>query len=65
MTYKLLSTSEAAAELGVSQVRVQQIARQGRIQGAFRVGAVWVIPSPVKIVPGKRGPVGVAGDRCG
>ncbi len=60
-----ITTVEASVELGVSLRRVQQLLSAGRIEGAERFGRVWAIPSPVRIVPGKRGPVGVAGERSG
>ena len=38
-------TVEAVAELlGVSRVRVRQLLRGGRINGAVQVGGVWLVP---------------------
>lgn len=51
----------AAAELGVTDRRVRQLAREGRLRGATKIGQEWLIPTPVKVIPGRRGPVGVAG----
>jgi hypothetical protein len=55
------STKDAAIELGLSRIRVQKLALQGRIRGAYQIGSVWCIPSPVVVEPRGRGPVGVAG----
>ena len=49
-----VTVREAAARLGVSERRVRKLALDGRIRGATKSGAEWLIP-------GKRGPVGVAG----
>ena len=57
----LISSKEASEQLGISQRRVQRLLDDGRIEGALRVGRSWVIPSPVRVVPGTRGPSGVAG----
>ncbi len=51
----------AAMELGVSDRRVRQLARDGRLRGATKAGHEWLIPTPVEVIPGRRGPVGVAG----
>ena len=56
-----LTARHAAAELGVSERRVRQLAREGRVQGAVKHGNEWLIPSPVEVIPGSRGPAGVAG----
>jgi len=42
MTEKLISTAEAAAELGVTPARVQHMIWAGRLP-AFKVGRAWVI----------------------
>lgn len=52
---------EAAARLGVSERRVRQLALDGRIRGATKTGAEWLIPTPVELIPGRRGSAGVAG----
>ena len=56
-----LTARRAALELGVSDRRIRQLAREGRVRGAVKHGNEWLIPSPVELVPGTRGPVGVAG----
>ena len=56
-----VTVKEAATRLGVSERRVRKLARDGRVQGAIKAGAEWLIPTPVKVIPGRRGPVGVAG----
>lgn len=52
----LLTVTQAAAELGVRPVRVRQLCQQGRIRGAEKLGSSWVIPKPMDIIPGTRGP---------
>ena len=56
-----VTVKEAAVRLGVSERRVRKLARDGRVRGATKSGAEWLIPTPVDVIPGKRGPVGVAG----
>ena len=56
-----VTVREAATRLGVSERRVRQLAREGRVRGAMKTGAEWLIPTPVEVIPGKRGPVGIAG----
>ena len=40
---------EAANRLGVSERRVRQLARDGRIPGATKTGSEWLIPTPVEV----------------
>ena len=56
-----ITVKEAAFRLGVSERRVRKLARDGRVLGAIKSGAEWLIPTPVEVLPGRRGPVGVAG----
>ena len=56
-----VTVREAANRLGVSERRVRKLARDGRLRGALKTGAEWLIPTPVEMIPGRRGPVGVAG----
>ena len=56
-----LTARHAAVELGVSERRVRQLASEGRVLGAVKHGNEWLIPSPVEVIPGSRGPAGVAG----
>ena len=56
-----VTVREAAIRLGVSERRVRKLVRDGRVRGAAKTGAEWLIPTPVEVIPGKRGPVGVAG----
>ena len=56
-----VTVRQAAAELGISNRRVRQLAREGRVRGAIKTGAEWLIPTPIEVLPGRRGPVGVAG----
>lgn len=57
-----ITVREAAMRLGISERRVRQLARDGRVRGATKAGAEWLIPIPIDVVPGRRGPVGVAGN---
>ena len=56
-----VTVREAALRLGVSERRVRKLARDGRVRGATKAGGEWLIPTPVEVTPGKRGPVGVGG----
>ena len=56
-----VSVREAAIRLGVSERKIRKLARDGRMRGAIKAGAEWIIPTPVEVTPGKRGPAGVAG----
>ena len=58
-----VTVREAAIRLGVSERRVRKLAGDGRVRGAMKTGAKWLIPTPVEVLPGRRGPVGVAGAR--
>ena len=56
-----VTVREAAIRLGVSERRVRKLAQDRRVRGAIKTGAEWLIPTPVEVIPGKRGPVRVAG----
>ena len=56
-----ITVRQAAIELGISDRRMRQLAREGRVRGATKTGHEWLIPTPVEVIPGSRGPVGVAG----
>ena len=56
-----VTVKEAALRLGVSERRVRKLVRDGRVRGAIKTGSEWLIPTPVEVTPGKRGPSGVAG----
>ena len=53
-----LTVKEAALRLGVSERRVRKLVRDGRVRGATKAGAEWLIPTPVELIPGRRGPSG-------
>ena len=42
---------EVAELLGVTAGRVRTLCQQGRVVGAEQIGAGWVIPLPVSILP--------------
>ena len=56
-----VTVKQAALRLGVSERRVRKLPRDGRVRGAAKAGAEWLIPTPVEVIPGRRGPSGVAG----
>ena len=56
-----VTVRQAAIDLGVSERRVRQLATEGRVRGATKTGAEWLIPRPVEVIRGRRGPAGVAG----
>ena len=56
-----VTVKEAANRLGVSERRVRKLARDGRVLGATKAGAEWLIPAPIEVIPGRRGPAGFAG----
>lgn len=41
---EFISASQAAKKWNISQRRVQVLCSENRIEGAFKVGEVWVIP---------------------
>ena len=55
-----VGTLEAAAHMGISQRRLQELLAQGRILGATQLGtgprAPWVIPVPIVRIRADRGP---------
>ena len=56
-----VTVKQAALRLEVSERRVRKLARDGRLRGATKASGEWLIPTPVELIPGKRGPAGVAG----
>ena len=56
-----VTVREAATRLGVSERRVRKLAPDGRVRGAIKLGAECLIHTPVEVIPGRRGPVGIAG----
>lgn len=56
-----LTVRQASIRLGVSERRIRKLARDGRVRGATKSGGEWLIPTPVELIPGRRGPAGVAG----
>jgi len=54
---KMISTAEAAARMGVTRLRVQQLCRARRIPGARLMGGrTWMLPENFNVNPGARGP---------
>lgn len=40
----LISVKEAAQILGLTRIRVAVLCKQGRFEGAEKIGSVWIIP---------------------
>lgn len=51
----MITSTQAAQQLGVSRRRVLQLLAEGRIKGAAKAGRDWLIPSPVQIESAPRG----------
>lgn len=45
---EFISAKEAADKWGISKRRVQILCAEGRIEGASKVGMMWVIPEDAK-----------------
>lgn len=53
----MISTVEAAKKLKISPRRVRILCQEGRIDGAVRIGATWVLPDkPVVQAASRRRP---------
>ena len=50
----------AAVELGISNRRMRQLARYGRVKDASQISQQWLIPTPIQVVLRSRGHAGVA-----
>ncbi|MCL8207233.1 MAG: helix-turn-helix domain-containing protein [Actinomycetia bacterium] len=46
-----VTTTEAAALLGVNPSRVRQLLLAGRIVGARKAAGTWLIPTPIQVRP--------------
>ena len=55
-----ISSKNPGVELHLRERGLRHLARASRVRGATRAAAEWVIPTPVEVIPGKRGPAGVA-----
>jgi Helix-turn-helix domain len=51
-----LTTSQAAAVLGLSLTRTKHLAATGRIPGARKHGRDWVFEPPIEVLPPARPP---------
>jgi hypothetical protein len=52
----MIDTSAAAARIGVTVQRMQQLCRERRVAGAKMIGRSWFVPEDFAVKPGKRGP---------
>jgi len=50
----ILTVTEAAAALGLSEQRIRQLLAMGRIVGARRLGRDWAIPAPARIIQAEK-----------
>jgi len=60
MGVTFLSAAQVARRQKVTHARILQLIAAGRIPGAVKFGNIWMIPTPIKITPGRRGPAGIA-----
>ena len=58
-----VTAAMAARDLDISPQKMRRLIRDGRVAGAQKVDGTWLIPTPIDVLPGKRGPVGAAGAR--
>ncbi|MDD4296941.1 MAG: DNA-binding protein [Ruminiclostridium sp.] len=49
-----LSTQEVAKKWNITRRRVQVLCEEGRLQGAFKVNEVWIMPKDVERPVDKR-----------
>ena len=55
MTRTLITTMDAAKQLGVTQRYIQELCKAGRIPQASRIGRDWLLPATFKIAEARRG----------
>ena len=60
MAAEYITAAQAATRCGVTHARLLQLLAAGRVRGAIKFGKVWMVPVPIKITPGRRGPAGIA-----
>jgi len=53
---KMIDSTAAAAQLGVSIQRARVLCRERRIKGARLIGRSWFVPADFSVTPGTRGP---------
>ncbi len=61
---RFISTREAASQMGITRVTLHAHLKNERIPGALKVGDRWVIPLPIRLKPGSRGPASLW-EQCG
>lgn len=49
-----MTLKEASEKLGISERRINTICLQGRIDGASKIGNMWVVPDNMKIPADRR-----------
>lgn len=50
----IMTAKEAAEKWGLTERRVTEIIRSGRIKGVFKIGAAWVMPADTQKPPDGR-----------
>ncbi len=50
----LITTKQAADELGVTDQRVRQLLAERRIVGAEKPGRDWMIPTPIQVLTARQ-----------
>jgi len=50
----LMTAKEAAEKWGITPRRVNEIIREGRIKGVYKIGTTWVMPDDVQKPPDLR-----------
>jgi len=50
----MISTTQAAEQIGLTQGRIRQLLREERIPGALKVGRDWLIPDAFTVAPPAR-----------
>ena len=51
---KIMTVKEAAEKWDITERRVTEIIRSGRIKGAYKIGQAWVMPANTKKPPDAR-----------
>lgn len=48
MNFELVTINELSKDWGISRRRIQTLCTEGRIEGAKKIGSIWIIPSGAK-----------------
>jgi len=50
----IMTAKQAAEKWGITSRRVNEIIREGKIEGVFKIGAAWVMPADTQKPPDLR-----------